>query len=480
MKKLFSILAAVLFAGSMMATESVVYTLTPASGSNNSYAGNCDIEIDGITWNLTGNSQQLPWRIGGKSLTATDRELYSKTAIESNVSKIEVEHGTASGITVNSFTVIVASDADFENVISTLTPAFEASATATVLRPEGADWSNAYYKFVYNVTIEATSNKFLQFTGATFYAEDGEGGEVVPPTPEPETNYYLVGSVIGWTAQEAYKLAENPAVEGEYMIEYTAAENEGIKVLGIQGETQTWYKDGMGNEYIIAEAGDYTIYFRPAGNPEWSYTYFTLVPEEGGEGGEEGDAVYTLTPAEGSNNSYAGNCDIEIDGITWNLTGNSQQLPWRIGGKSLTATDRELYSKTAIESNVSKIEVEHGTASGITVNSFTVIVASDADFENVISTLTPAFEASATATVLRPEGADWSNAYYKFVYNVTVEATSNKFLQFVGAKFYGPQGPSTAIDNNEVEMKAVKRVVNGQLFIEKNGVLYNAQGAVVR
>ena len=41
-------------------------------------------------------------------------------------------------------------------------------------------------------------------------------------------------------------------------------------------------------------------------------------------------------------------------------------------------------------------------------------------------------------------------------------------------------GGTTAIDNNEVEMKAVKRVVNGQLFIEKNGVLYNAQGAVVR
>ncbi len=38
----------------------------------------------------------------------------------------------------------------------------------------------------------------------------------------------------------------------------------------------------------------------------------------------------------------------------------------------------------------------------------------------------------------------------------------------------------TAIDNTEAEVKAVKRIVNGQLVIEKNGVKYNAQGAVVK
>ena len=38
----------------------------------------------------------------------------------------------------------------------------------------------------------------------------------------------------------------------------------------------------------------------------------------------------------------------------------------------------------------------------------------------------------------------------------------------------------TAIDNAETSVKAVKRIVNGQLLIEKNGVLYTAQGAVVK
>ena len=39
---------------------------------------------------------------------------------------------------------------------------------------------------------------------------------------------------------------------------------------------------------------------------------------------------------------------------------------------------------------------------------------------------------------------------------------------------------ATAINNTEATVKAVKRIVNGQLFIEKNGVLYNAQGATVK
>ncbi len=147
---------------------SVVYQLTPASGSNNGYANNCDIEINGITWNLTGNSTIQPWRIGGKSLDGVDRELYSKTAMPYNIERIDIEHGTASGITVNSFKVIVASDAEFNNVISTLTPTFAASSTITVEKPSGADWNNCYYKFVYNVTVEGNNNKFLQFVGADF------------------------------------------------------------------------------------------------------------------------------------------------------------------------------------------------------------------------------------------------------------------------------------------------------------------------
>ncbi len=172
--------------------EVVAYTLTPTSGTNNSYAGNCDITIDEITWNLTGNSTTQPWRIGGKSLTGVDRPLYSKTAIAHNITKIVVTHGTASGITVNSWTVIVSKNSDFSSPVSTLTPTFTASTTTTINRPDGADWSNCYYKFIYNVTVSGTSNKFLQFTEAEFYAETGGGQQqtVATPTFDPAGGSY--------------------------------------------------------------------------------------------------------------------------------------------------------------------------------------------------------------------------------------------------------------------------------------------------
>lgn len=166
--------------GSRKASEAkadeVAYTLTPASGSNNSYAGNCDITISGVTWNLTGNSTMQPWRIGGKNLSGADRALYSKTAISDDITKIEVTHGAASSITVNSWTVIVSTAQNGGGtVVSTLTPTFATNTTTTITRPEGKSWANCFYKFVYNVTV-GSSNKFIEFSQAKFYKESGGSG----------------------------------------------------------------------------------------------------------------------------------------------------------------------------------------------------------------------------------------------------------------------------------------------------------------
>ena len=42
------------------------------------------------------------------------------------------------------------------------------------------------------------------------------------------------------------------------------------------------------------------------------------------------------------------------------------------------------------------------------------------------------------------------------------------------------QGGATAISNMDVEAKTLKVIEDGQMFILKNGVRYNAQGAVVK
>jgi hypothetical protein len=56
--------------------------------------------------------------------------------------------------------------------------------------------------------------------------------------------------------------------------------------------------------------------------------------------------------------------------------------------------------------------------------------------------------------------------------------TAQRFV--VWGATYELAGPATAIENTAVEAKAIKRFVNGQLVIEKAGVLYNAQGAVIK
>jgi hypothetical protein len=40
--------------------------------------------------------------------------------------------------------------------------------------------------------------------------------------------------------------------------------------------------------------------------------------------------------------------------------------------------------------------------------------------------------------------------------------------------------PSTGVDNTTTDGKAVKRMVNGQLLIEREGKVYNALGAEVQ
>lgn len=152
-----------------------------------------------------------------------------------------------------------------------------------------------------------------------------------------------------------------------------------------------------------------------------------------------GEADYTLTPSAGTNNSYSGNCDVTVDGITWNITGNAQQVPWRLGGKSITNVDRTVYSKTAYTSAVSKVDLTVGAASGITVNSLKLVYSTNSDFSNFFE-ISKTFVANSTISF----EADFpANAYYKFVFNVTVSTDKNKFVEFSKVEFYNKTSGGT-------------------------------------
>ena len=174
----------------MQADDKLVYTLTPKSGSNNAYASNCDITINDITWNLTGNSTVQPWRIGGKNLTDVDRELYSKTAMNADVDKVVLTTGTANSVTVNSAKLLVASQADFTGAVEY---PFEFVPSSNIEIPVSAV-SGSYYKFVFNVTI-GSDNKYIQFTEAKFYVTT-ELPVLADPTFNPAGDAVLAGTEV--------------------------------------------------------------------------------------------------------------------------------------------------------------------------------------------------------------------------------------------------------------------------------------------
>lgn len=147
-------------------------------------------------------------------------------------------------------------------------------------------------------------------------------------------------------------------------------------------------------------------------------------------------ACYILDGTQtGGNNGYDKESEITQNNITWGVVGNTTMSPWRIGGKSITNEDRNVYTKTAYPSELSKIEFISGT-NNLTWNSLTLEYSTNIDFTN--SQKITASEIGAAKTItFAPEGGFPANCYFRFIVNVTVSGNSNKFLQLSAIKFYG-------------------------------------------
>lgn len=161
----------------------------------------------------------------------------------------------------------------------------------------------------------------------------------------------------------------------------------------------------------------------------------------GARGAWADDAYYTLDTTnsknETTNNGYAASGTVTVGGIGWTFEGNGKIEPWRLGGKSITKIDRTAYTTTAMGAAISKVDLTVGEASSITVNSLKLVVASDASFNKVIDEVSKTFKASSTITFTPTSGDSWAEkAYYKFVFNVTVSGSSNKFVEFKKVEFY--------------------------------------------
>lgn len=178
------------------------------------------------------------------------------------------------------------------------------------------------------------------------------------------------------------------------------------------------------------------------------------------------ELFYELAPAStGGNssphNSYTAAATTTIDGIGWSVTGNSNMVPWRIGGKSITGVDRDVHSQTAMGSAISKVELTLGAASSCTVNSVKLSVGSAESGTNIdVVTKNSGTLYNTTLTFVPTSGDEWTTgAYYTFTLNVTVSSTSNKFVVFSGAKFFrNTSEPIVTIDKETAKIKTTGTV----------------------
>ena len=211
---------AVLSIGQMWADEEVVYTLTPVQGSDNGYGSAEDIAItDGettITWSVMGNSKDYaPWRIGGKGITNAIRPIYSKNAISDNVTKVVVTHGTKNISTVSLKLYVYSSAAKAASggstdLISTVDGGtLSGSDVITFNRPTGHDWTGRFYRLEYCCTQSGSSNKYILFNEAKFYAEAAAPAYTIAAQSNDESKgtVSLSGSVITGSPKVGFRYA---------------------------------------------------------------------------------------------------------------------------------------------------------------------------------------------------------------------------------------------------------------------------------
>lgn len=147
---------------------------------------------------------------------------------------------------------------------------------------------------------------------------------------------------------------------------------------------------------------------------------------------------YEMAPIAGGNQYYGVASEIVVDGIGWEVYGNTVSYDtWALGGKSIKNTNRDIITLNPIWGEVAKVTVCVGETSGnITFNSLSLTVADNSSFSNSKKYTIGSPRANTDYTF---EITSATDAYYKVTYNLTVSGSSNKYFAFDGIKFFGKQ-----------------------------------------
>lgn len=480
MRKLFSLFAAVLFAGSMMAGS---YTITFKSTSGSD-----------ATSSMTSTTVSDYISDGAEYVSA----IAPAGKVYNGQSGYGLKFGNSSGN--GTITMTLAAAVKPTSIVMNASPwsATEGSGllqdSIFATKNTGAKGTFADFTYVYDGATEistiivGTNTKRGYVKSITVNFE----GDVEEPMV-----YYLVGTMNNWQASNDYKFVANPANADELMIDVKLPANSSMKAIGIQGENTTWFPDGVGNDFVINDAGNYTIFLRPdkQGGEGWHEGCLyalnhplincaaaaALAKDEIAYMGEvqvsyvNGGNIY-IKDESGYELIFANNFGLKAGDVVNGFIGKSSpyhNMPELI--PTVALADLEI-----VEGEAPAPEEITAAPAAADINKYLIIKGVSLEGE---------FTSSSKTTINATIGEETFAIYNNFKVAYTFEADkeydivgvgsiydSNLQLYFVSASVH----QATAIDNTNAAVKAVKVVRDGVLYIEKNGVLYNAQGAIVR
>lgn len=540
MKKLSILFAALLISVSNIFAADMVYKTISFAADNTtrgeavaSYTRTWESTTNGFTVSIANfnNNKWDKWnniRCGRKN-NASVATITTKAAIDKAITKVVVTIDDVTADKVNSATLTVASDAEFTKDVQTITvTAAKGELPYVVTTPT----ENMYYKLTYDCK-SSTKNGFVQISKIEYYitAPDIEATAIALDQTELEMEQYkyikLVATLtpadatteVVWTSSnDKVATVENGlvtivAAEGTATITATAGTvsatcevtAKSATVLTCAEAAQKALSVSADNEvlaggkyvirgYVTALAGTPSTDFSTYGN----YSVWLADTKDGGKVFE----AYQAKPVDGKTVAKVGDY-VEIVG---DLT-KYNNIPETVGKQNATIAFLADPTPQPAVSPYCQTEVGHFFAENADPNSYVLLSIGSKNGKTIVRIDQDAAKNSAMfdylqVTGLATAGADvdaggekamavefdtpaadadgnitleilWSTVAWPgrwMVQNVKVPATAE-------CEHAVLVGPSTALDATVVAPKATKRLINGVLVIEKDGVLYTAQGA---
>lgn len=481
MKKIFSFFAAILFAGSMMADTYSVTIDQNAGGSNNVHIttttanSSQDVSYENVSWvaewtgegvPTSGSKIQCQFGTGSKLCSTVQ---FSTSDINGDITSVKVTTWGAKSTGAKCSVKVGATDfkKDVETSVSLSNTVseeheFTGSASGAIV----IAWEQTTAKAIYVSKIEVT------------YTPDPNA--VAKPVFDPEETSFednlnvkltcaTTGATIYYTLDETEPSASStPYTDAGIDIDKTTT----INAIAIKGEgkspiaTNTYTpQEKLTCAQFSALSNSTTI------NHLLNEVVVTFVDGEGKN--------IWVKDASGALLLYYkdGNYGLKVGDVVNKLKGTKTTYQTKVAEMVPTRTISEL---SVVSGEAPAPEVMANAPTVDDINKYVVFKGISVEGEFVSGTASNiTINVAGTDVTFR---SNFKNAY-TFVagkkYDIVgIVSYYNSAIQvnFVSATESTP----TAIDNTEAGVKANKVLRDGVLLIEKNGVLYNAQGAVVR